>query len=79
MNLERIKKWLDESVPGDRIMYLQSDWAGRRPEIQKIMMKAAERGLVALTQKRLGEGRYNYYATRVTPKSGEILRPGRWT
>lgn len=78
MNLERLRKWLEEAEVGDRIMYMQADWSGRKPEIRDLMMEAAEAGNVVLTQKRLGDGVYNYFATRCSVKTGKKLKPMDW-
>ena len=78
MNVDRLKKWLEESEVGDRITYMQADWAGRRPELRDLMMAAAEEGKVVLTQKKITEGVYNFMATRCTPKTGKKLKPMDW-
>lgn len=78
MNLERLTKWLEEAEVGDRVMYLQADWAGRKKDVTDLMMAAAENGKVVLTQKKMGEGVYNYYATRCSEKTGKKLRPMDW-
>ncbi len=71
---DKFKTWLDEADVGDTIMYLQADHASRNPEVRRLFMIAAEAGLVFLYQKRVRFGVFNYYAKRLSPKAGDILK-----
>ncbi|AAT69505.1 gp29 [Alphaproteobacteria phage PhiJL001] len=77
MSVDRFKDWLREAEPGDQIMYMQADYAGRRPEVARFFMDAAEEGKVFLFQKKVREGVYNYFARRVKPSTGKALKPWR--
>ena len=77
MTKDRFDEWFEKSEPGDVIMYLQSDWAERRPHISRRFMEAAYRGEVFLYQRRVRPGVFNYYARRVTQATGQRIKPWR--
>lgn len=73
--IERYATWLEEAEVGDSIRYLQADYAGRGPLVQKWFMAQAEAGKVFLYQKRVPgrTGVWNYYAKKLSPRAGQIL------
>lgn len=73
--MKRFEEWLKNAEVGKTIMYMQADFAGRKPEVAAFFHNAALEGKVFLYQKKVREGVYRYYAKRVTPKTGEIIRP----
>jgi hypothetical protein len=73
--LQRFRDWLEGSEPPARILYLQADHAQRDPEVSAFMRRAAERGEVFLTQKRVRPHVYNYFAQRVSRRAGKVLKP----
>ena len=77
--VHRFIDWALGAEPPARIVYYQGSYARQGGATTQLMMRMAELGVVCLTQKRLGEGRYNYMATRVTPKTGKKLRPMEFT
>jgi hypothetical protein len=74
---ERLSKWLNDSEPGDEIQYMVADYAGRKPRIQRLFMRAAQDGKVFLYQKRAEEGRFEYHARRISRRAGKRLAPWR--
>jgi hypothetical protein len=75
MSIERFKQWIENSEPGDNILYLQSDHASKSPAIQKLFWQAAIDGKVFLYQKRVRPGIFNYFAKKVTPRTGKVIKP----
>jgi len=71
----RFVAWIADAEIGDQIMYLQADYAGRNPSLQKLFWDAASEGLVFLHQKRVREGVFNYYAKRISKRAGKSLKP----
>lgn len=75
LKLNRFEAWVRDAEPGDQILYLQSDTAQRDRKTATFFYEAAKRGEVFLFQKRVRFGIFNYYARRITPKTGEIMKP----
>lgn len=63
--------WLDRAKPGARLAYYRGHLAMDREDpahaaLADAAMQASEAGWVTLTQRRLGEDLYIYYATRTS-------------
>jgi hypothetical protein len=72
---DEFKEWVRTAEVGDRLLYMQADYAQRVPDLAKAAMEAAEQGEVFLSQKKIGVGVYNFYATRVSKKTGRVIKP----
>lgn len=72
MTADLFGRWLGRAEPGDRLTYYHGHLAIDRegsPEhgaLADAAMQASEAGWVTLTQRRLGEHSYVYYATRTS-------------
>lgn len=76
MDADLFAWWLDRAEPGARLAYyhghLAMDREGDdvRGALADAAMQASEAGWVTLTQRRLGEHSYTYYATRTSELRG---------
>lgn len=75
MIVGRFIEWMAEAETGDVIIYMQADFAGRQPEVQRFFWEAARDGKVFLYQKRVRPGVFNYFAKRVSPRTGKKIAP----
>ena len=71
---DTVRTWVAHAVPGAREPYYEGFlWVDRKEnaeadETAKALWRCAERGQVMLTQQRVGDGHYIYFATR----SGQV-------
>ncbi len=72
----RYREWVDSSNPGEILIYHNS--ANRRNDkIMRYIYSLAEEGKVFLCQKRAGKHSFSYMAIRISPETGERLKPKR--
>jgi hypothetical protein len=78
VNKKLWRDWLDKAVVGEVCVYW-TDFTLHECWFRHDVYKAAVSGLVFLTQKRVSEdGRFQYRATKVSERTGEMVRPVGW-
>jgi hypothetical protein len=77
--MKALNRWMSFAEPGDRFVYhigfLCVDRLKLRRHEGDLAQGLARAGLVALTQRRLGSGQYEYIATRMSQSSPSLT----WT
>jgi hypothetical protein len=72
--IEDFEHWLRYAPKRDTLCYFYG-LTVQNTDIQKVVYQAAERGQVFLYRKRVGYGRYKFYARKVSKETGEIIKP----
>lgn len=72
-----LRIWAGSASVGDRALYHVGAMAGLKP-VGREAQRLAAAGLVFLYQRRHEDGRFGYYAQRISGAAGERLRPRSW-
>lgn len=72
-----LKIWAGAASIGDRICYHVGSLGGMSPAGREARRLSAA-GMVFLFQRRLPDGRFEYFAQRLSEEAGRVLRPQTW-
>ncbi len=73
MTADDFKNWMAQAKVGETVVYYRGPYLVSEDDIRLATSKAADHGLVFLSQLRVDEREYAYRATRISRRTHEVL------